>query len=275
MTKKIWLGLLALVIVGASVAFALQDKPVRQVRYIKEKSILSQKQIPIWHYKIIKQYPHSENAFTQGLYFENGIIYESTGRYNESRLIKSELVNGKLLKQVKLPPYYFGEGATVLNDKIYQLTYRGHIGFIYNKSDLVKTGEFHVGRDAWGLTTDGTHLIMSDGSAKLYFIDPNNFETLRELNVTDPIGKVRYINEMEFIDGKIFANIWQTNLLVVINPNNGKVEAWVNLRGLNPNPEKLKAPYVLNGISYNPLNKTLLATGKHWPYIYELKLEKS
>ncbi|MDY6821855.1 MAG: glutaminyl-peptide cyclotransferase [Deferribacterota bacterium] len=227
----------------------------------------------IFTYEIVKKYPHDVNNFTEGFVYEDGIIYESTGKYGSTYIKKYKLGSNEYIKTYKLPLMYFGEGATILKDKIYQLTWKSRIGFIYNKKDLKFLGNFKYNSRGWGLTTDGEYLIMSDGTNKLHFIDPKTFKEERVLEVFDnndvPIVN---INELEYIDGKIYGNIFLTDLIVIISPDNGGVEGWINLEGILEDVELEEPVDVLNGIAYDDKKKRLFVTGKLWPYIFEIKL---
>jgi len=221
-------------------------------------------------YSIVHVYPHDENAFTEGLVFDNGSLFESTGLYGKSTLRRVELETGKVLQTYALPIQYFGEGLTIFDDEIIQLTWREYRGFVYNKQSFSKIEEFNYSTEGWGLTSDGSRLIMSDGTANLYFLDPQTFEKTGQIQVheNNPITR---LNELEYIDGKIYANIWHQEKIAIINPQTGQVEAWINLSGIqnppNPDPES-----VLNGIAYDSKGNRLFITGKMWPHIYEIKL---
>ncbi|MFH1333935.1 MAG: glutaminyl-peptide cyclotransferase [Pseudomonadota bacterium] len=238
---------------------------------ISRRKILSQKKIPVYGFKVIKSYPHDTNSYTEGLVYENGILYESVGLYGHSKLIKSNLVSGQKIQVVKLANKYFGEGMTVFNKHIYQLTYQSKTGIVYDKHTLKAVKKFKYNSQGWGLTHNGKYLIVSNGSSAIQFIDPNNFKVAKVIFVKAGHRPVGSINELEYINHKIFANIWKTNFIAIISPKNGKVIGWLDLTRLNPNPRKLKTPYVLNGIAWDAKNHSLLVTGKCWPKIYEIR----
>ena len=222
--------------------------------------------VPIYTYKVINTYPHDNEAFTQGLVFEGGYLYEGTGRYGASTLRKVQLKTGKVVQIYKLPPQFFGEGITIYKNQIIQLTWQSQIGFVYDIKSFSLLRKFRYPTDGWGITHDGKQLIMSDGTATLYFLNPENFEKTGTLQVRDANGPVKNINELEYIQGEIYANVWKKNLIARISPKNGIVVGWIDLGGL------CKWNGVLNGIAYDREHGRLFVTGKRWPYIYEIKL---
>ena len=233
--------------------------------------------VPFYTYKVIQSYPHDPQAFTQGLAYEDGFLYEGTGLNGRSALIKRELKTGKLVKRERLPRKYFGEGITPFGKKIIQLTWKARKGFVYDKETFRALDEFEYDDQGWGITYDGKHLIMSDGTPTLRFLDPNSFAEIRRLRVTDRGRRVRGLNELEFVNVAIYANIWPTEYIAIISPQTGRVVGWINLSGLCPVPTPRPSNIVLNGIAYIPEKKHFLVTGKLWPRLYEiaLVLEKS
>jgi glutamine cyclotransferase len=223
-----------------------------------------------YSYTIVNRYPHDENAFTEGLLFDNGVLYESTGLKGSSSLRRVELETGKILQSYTLPSDYFGEGITIFNDKIIQLTWQEHIGFVYDKQSFALLQNFTYPTEGWGITTDGSQLIMSDGTSTLYFLDPVTFQRTGQVEVHDN-GTVENLNELEYIHGKIYANIWLEEKIAIIDPSTGQVEGWINLNGLNP--EHQDTVNVLNGIAYDATNDRLFVTGKNWPTLFEIKLK--
>lgn len=222
-------------------------------------------------YAIVNTYPHDTNAFTEGLVYSDGFLYESTGLNGNSTLRRVDLTTGNVLQEYTLPTQYFGEGIAVVNNTIIQLTWQSNIGFIYNKTTFAVLGNFTYPTQGWGLTFDGKNLIMSDGTDHLYFLNPTTFQQTEQIQVHDGNTSVVNINSLDYINGEIYANIWLTNTIAIINPETGQVKAWINLTGLpdenNPNPEA-----VLNGIAYDQQNNRLFVTGKDWPNIYQIKL---
>ena len=222
--------------------------------------------VPIYTYKVINTYPHDNEAFTQGLVFEGGYLYEGTGQYGSSTLRKVELETGKVVQIYKLPPHFFGEGITIYKNHIIQLTWQSQIGFVYDIKSFSLLQKFRYPTEGWGITHDGKHLIMSDGTATLYFLNPETFETTGTLQVRDANGPVKHLNELEYVQGEIYANVWKKNHIARISPHTGEVIGWIDLVGL------CKWNGVLNGIAYDIVHGRLFVTGKRWPYIYEIKL---
>lgn len=223
-------------------------------------------------YEVVNVFPHDPNAFTQGLLFDEGSLYEGTGLYGRSSLRRVDLESGAVLAQIALPEAFFGEGITIVGDKVYQLTWREGTGLIYDKETFALQEQFAYSTEGWGITYDGTRLIMSDGSAMLYFWDPASLATLGTVEVHDETGPVVRLNELEYIEGEIFANIWQTDTIVRINPTTGKVVGWIDLSGLLSPADRTSATDVLNGIAYLPESKRLFVTGKLWPKLFEIRL---
>jgi len=227
---------------------------------------------PVYGYKIVRVYPHDPRAFTQGLVYYQGVLYEGTGIWGESTVRKVELSTGKVLQIYHLPPQYFGEGITLWQDRLIQLTWRSHRGFVYNRDNFRLIREFSYPTEGWGITHDGERLIMSDGTAKLHFLDPVTFEEIREIEVRDGNLPVPYLNELEYVKGAIYANVWQTDRIAVIDPETGRVGAWIDLAGLLSAEERTGNEDVLNGIAYDSQNDRLFVTGKYWPKLFEIEL---
>jgi glutamine cyclotransferase len=228
-------------------------------------------------YTILNTYDHDSNAYTQGLEFHKGILLEGTGQNGESTLRKTDYKTGTVSKSIPLSPDYFGEGITVFNGKIFQLTWKNKIGFIYNADTFVqeKTFNYFADIEGWGLTHNDKHLIMSDGTNKIYFLDPETQKMVRSINVYSDTNAIPDLNELEWIDGKIWANIYQKDAVVIINPENGAVEAVINFSELKTKNKKelTDGDDVLNGIAYNPTTKTVFITGKNWDKMFEIKLK--
>lgn len=223
-------------------------------------------------YNITNTYPHDPTAFTQGLVFENGALYEGTGREGFSSIRKVELTTGEILKSHKLSDEYFGEGITIFQNKIIQLTWKSNVGFVYDMNTFDLLEEFTYPTEGWGLTHDGERLIMSDGSSKLYFLDTVTFEQVGSVNVTENGTDIFLLNELEYIKGEIYANVWYTDSIVRIDPETGNVTGRIDLTGLiNPNKYAYEVN-VLNGIAYDDKNNRLFVTGKYWPKLFEIEL---
>ncbi len=231
----------------------------------------SPKSIPVYRYRVVNTYPHDPQAFTQGLEYYNGYLYESTGLEGQSTLRKVELRTGRVLQRHRLLPEIFAEGITIFGNRIYQLTWRNGICFVYDRDTFRVESEFRYSGEGWGLTNDGTYLIMSDGSDTLVFRDPATFGVVRRLKVHANGVPVRDLNELEYIEGEIWANVWQTDLIARISPQTGEVVAWVDLSGLLPEADRRNAD-VLNGIAYDKQNKRIFVTGKLWNKLFEIEL---
>jgi glutaminyl-peptide cyclotransferase len=227
---------------------------------------------PLMTYEVMEVYPHDPQAFTQGLIYRDGFLYESTGRYGESSLRKVDLDSGQILQQVNLDPDFFGEGLTDWDDRLIQLTWREGLGLIYNIEEFSLLGQFNISTEGWGLTQDGEQLIMSDGSSSLYFLNPETFEVTGTVTVADQGYEINQLNELEYIRGQVFANIWQTNDIIRIDPDTGEVLGWIDLSGILPEEARTETTNVLNGIAYDSQGDRLFVTGKYWPYLYEIRL---
>ncbi|MEM4541088.1 MAG: glutaminyl-peptide cyclotransferase [Archaeoglobaceae archaeon] len=232
-------------------------------------SILQSESPRLYSYRVVKIYPHDPNAFTQGLVYEDGYLYESTGLYGFSTLRKVELETGKVVQLRELPPNCFGEGIAIIGDRIIQLTWREHGAFIYDKNTFEVIGEFSYSTEGWGLTFDGQRLIMSDGSASLYFLDPKTFQIVAKVEVHDekPVSR---LNELEFVEGLIYANVWMEDRIAIIEPETGKVVGWIDLSGIYKDKRDIND--VLNGIAYDAGSKRLFVTGKRWSQLFEIEL---
>jgi len=230
----------------------------------------------IYSYKVVNSYPHDAKAFTQGLEYHNGFMYESTGQRGESSLRKVELKTGKILKKIKLDKQYFGEGMTIYNDKIYMLTWQKKLGFVFNLNnfELIKKFNYGESKEGWGLTHNNNNLIKSDGTERLWFLDPNTLKEVKYIEAYTNTRKAEEINELEYIDGKIYANVWQKNTILIINPKNGSIEGLIDLKGLNKNLNPKNDNDVLNGIAYDKQNNRIFVTGKDWDKIYVIKIFK-
>ena len=229
-------------------------------------------QTPQYTYKIINTFPHDHTAYCQGLVVEGDIIYESTGLEGGSSLRKLELNSAALLNILPLPGNIFGEGITILNDKIYQLTWQNNVGYIYQKSDFSKIGEFYYGHEGWGITNNGKILYVSDGSNIIHLYSPDNLNEIGTIEVYDGSSPVYGLNELEFVEGEIYANVLPTNYIVRISPETGEVLGRIDLSGILGSKEAYKSVEILNGIAYDPNAKRLFVTGKFWPKLFEIEI---
>lgn len=230
--------------------------------------------VPEYTYEVVHAYPHDPMAFTQGLFYLNGILFEGTGLEGQSSIRKVKLETGEVLQKRDVPEQYFGEGIVNWNDRLLELTWKAQSGFIYDLNSFAPRSEFPYPGEGWGLTQDGTRIIMSDGTADLRFWDPETLKETGRITVTDENGPVKELNELEWVKGEIYANVWQTDRIARINPANGKVTGWINLTGLLPPSERTEMTDVLNGIAYDAAGDRLFVTGKRWPKLYEIKLVK-
>jgi glutamine cyclotransferase len=227
---------------------------------------------PVFSYRVAHVYPHDPAAYTQGLVYDDGVLYEGTGLWGQSTLRKVDLETGDILQSYALPAQYFGEGITIWEDKIIQLTWKAGAGFVYDRKSFDLLDTFDYGTEGWGITHDGTNLIMSDGTATLHFWDPETFEEIKQVQVHDERGPVVRLNELEYIQGRVYANVWQTDWIAIIEPETGQVTGWVDLQGLLQWEDLQQAVDVLNGIAYDSDGERLFVTGKWWPRLFEIAL---
>lgn len=231
--------------------------------------------IATYGYKIVQTFPHDPGAFTQGLvYYKDNILYEGTGMWGESSLRKVDLLTGQVLQIHRLPHEIFGEGITIWGDKIIQLTWQHRKGFVYDRETFTLLGEFSYPTEGWGITHDGRRLIMSDGSATLFFWDPETFQEIGRIEVYDDKGPVVRLNELEYIHGLIYANVWQTDRIAIIQPETGRVVGWLDLTGLLKPEDRHARVDVLNGIAYDAQGDRLFVTGKYWPKLFQIQLTR-
>ncbi len=223
-------------------------------------------------YEVVRQFPHDTQAYTQGLVYEAGKLFESTGRLGFSEVRQVDLATGQVLAAVPLANDRFGEGLALFNGKLYQLTWKSGVGYVYEAETLAVADSFTYVGQGWGLTSDGTSLIMSDGTAKLRYLDPETFDVRREVTVMDKGLPLSQVNELEYVDGELYANVYQSDWIVKIDPESGDVLQWIDLEGLLPAEQRTTATDVLNGIAYDSESGHLLVTGKLWPTLFELRL---
>jgi glutamine cyclotransferase len=229
--------------------------------------------VTTYTYEIVNTYPHDPGAFTQGLVFHQGLLYESTGLNGSSSLRRVELETGRVLRKVDVPPAFFAEGLALLNGRLYQLTWQNQQGFVYDLDSFNLVGGFRYTGEGWGLTHNGRSLIMSDGTSQIRFLNPDTFEAQRVINVQDNGREIAQLNELEYVKGEIYANIWQTDRVARIDPNSGRVTAWINLSGLLSPEDRARGVDVLNGIAYDEASDRLFVTGKFWPKLFEIRLK--
>jgi glutamine cyclotransferase len=254
------LALLALII------FTNTSNPQRSISSIPEELA------PQMTFEVINEYPHDPDAFTQGLIYLDGYFYESTGLYGRSSLRKVDIISGEVLQIFDLPSQYFAEGLAHWDGQLIQLTWQENTGFIYDLQGFSLLEQFSYPTEGWGLTQDGEHLIMSDGSSTLFFLDPASLQVVYQKSVTQKGEEVVRLNELEYVLGEVFANIWQTDTIVRIDPESGQVLGEIDLSGILPDSERTPQTDVLNGIAYDPESDRLFITGKLWTKVFEIRL---
>lgn len=230
-------------------------------------------EVPLYTYDVVNIWPHDPHAFTQGLVFLKGILLESTGLNGRSSLRKVDLSTGRVLEEVRLSAQYFAEGMTVLDNRIFQLTWQNHQGFVYRLDTLEREKEFAYEGEGWGLTTDGHSLIMSDGTNRIRFLDPHTFQVTRTIEVWNQGQPLAQLNELEYIKGEIFANLWQTPAVARIDPATGKLLGLIDFSGLLAPGDRSPGTDVLNGLAYDAAGDRLFVTGKNWPKLFEVRLK--
>ena len=227
---------------------------------------------PVYGFRVVNRFPHDPTAFTQGLVFADGNVYEGTGLEGKSRVRRVALESGAVLGERRLPDEFFGEGIAVVDERLVQLTWKAGTGFVYDRHQLELRSHFSYSGEGWGLTTDGRQLIMSDGTDQLRFLDPDTFAEKGRLSVYDRAGQVDRLNELEYVAGEVFANVWPTDRIARISPQTGEVVGWIDLTGLLAPEERTGAEDVLNGIAYDEKTGRLFVTGKLWANLYEITL---
>ncbi len=227
---------------------------------------------PQYGYRIIKSYPHDRAAFTQGLEYHDGFLYEGTGMIGRSSLRKVDLTTGRVLQTFDVPQPFFGEGITVLNNQIFELTWQSQTGFVYDKTNFRVLRSFNYPGEGWGMTNDGKQIYMSDGSSQIRVWDPSTLKEVRRITVKDGNQPITQLNELEFVKGEILANVWHSDRIARISPVDGKVVGWIDLTNLLDRTDRTSDEAVLNGIAYDAAGDRLFVTGKFWPKIFEIKL---
>jgi glutamine cyclotransferase len=228
-------------------------------------------QVPVYGFHVVHAYPHDPKAFTEGLFYQDGALYESTGLEGHSDIRKVELATGRVLRSHPIDAKYFGEGIVAWNGRLMELTWRSQIGFVYDEASFKPLSSFRYAGEGWALTRDDHRLIMSDGTPDIRFLDPETLQETGRIHVTYEGRLVKNINELEWVKGEIYANIWQTDLIARIDPESGRIVSWIDLKGLLPASEQ-RGVDVLNGIAYDAEHDRLFVTGKLWPKLYEIKL---
>jgi len=227
---------------------------------------------PLYHYTIVRSYPHDSDAFTEGLEYRDGFLYESTGLNGKSSIRKVKIESGEVVQQKNLSRDYFGEGITFWKDDLFQLTWITQIGFVYDAKTLASKRSFNYKGEGWALTHNADSLIMSDGSTQLRFLDPATFNERKRLTVTDAGVPIKYLNELEWVKGEVFANVYTTDYIARIDPTSGRVTGWIDVRGMLPHQNDGNT--VPNGIAYDAEHDRLFVTGKNWPKLFEITLTR-
>jgi glutaminyl-peptide cyclotransferase len=265
--------LVLLLLVGSSLAVACGASSPAPPE-ARAASAVAEPAVAQYGYQIVRSHPHDPAAFTQGLTIADGQLYEGTGLYGQSSLRRVDLTTGAALQQIALDGRYFGEGVAVVGDRIVQLTYQTGVGFVYDRTTFAKQKEFTYSGEGWGLTYDGQRLIMSDGSDTLRFWNPDTLAEVGRLRVRDGDRAIDRINELEYVDGAIYANIWQEERIARIDPKTGVVNAWIDMSNLLTATERSRGVDVLNGIAHDPKTGHFLITGKLWPWVFEVRFVK-
>jgi glutaminyl-peptide cyclotransferase len=230
--------------------------------------------VPVYTYEVVHTYPHDVHAFTEGLLYLNGVLYESTGLERHSSIRKVQLESGRVLQKIDIAPQYFGEGIVVWDDELISLTWKSHVGFVFDLATLRMRRRFHYEGEGWALTQDGKRIIMSDGTAELRFLDPHTLHETGRVHVSLDGTPITQLNELEYVKGEVFANVWQTDWLARIDPDTGQVRGLIDLSGLLPGSERIPGQTdVLNGIAYDAEHDRLFVTGKNWPRLFEIRLK--
>ena len=232
----------------------------------------AQEDVTRYGYNILNTYPHNINSFTQGLVYHEGYLFEGTGKNGQSNLSKINLEDGEVLMSKSMSQRYFGEGIEIVDDKIYQLTWKSHLVFVHDKETFESIESHYNATQGWGLAYDGSHLILSDGTATLQFMDPKTFAPVRKIEVSLAGNAVNQLNELEYINGEVWANVWQTNFILRIDPVSGEVNSIVDLTGLSEQTQLGSSEAVLNGIAWDAEAERLFVTGKHWANLFEIEL---
>ncbi len=261
---------------GSKVLIAKIDYKDTSVDITKKIKVLAEKSPDVYTYEVVNIFPHDKTSFTQGLEFKNDTLYEGTGRKGQSILRKIDYKTGKVLQQIDLDNSVFGEGLTVLHDKVYQLTWQSGLGYVYNKSDLSKIETFSYGKskEGWGLCNDGKKIYKSDGTEKIWILNPENLTEVDFIETVTNKSIFNKANELEYVDGKIYANVWQKESMMIIDAASGAIEGVVNFGGLKEKVEQHSQLDVLNGVAYHPERKTFFVTGKNWDKLFEVNIIK-
>jgi glutamine cyclotransferase len=230
---------------------------------------------PVYGYKVVARYPHATSSYTEGFFYLNGLFYEGTGLKGHSALLAIDPASGTVQQENDLPPQYFGEGIVDAGPNILEWTWQSHIGFIVDRFSFRVVGQFHYNGEGWGMTRTAKELITSDGTSTLRFRNPKTFAETRHIVVHDGVAKIDQLNELEFVKGEIYANVWHSDRIARISPKDGRILGWIDLTGLLPDSQRVNSEAVLNGIAYDAQHDRLFVTGKQWPAVFEIQLTPS
>lgn len=267
--SRLGLGLAATIVILAVIGLLWFRSGDGNQSAVASNAPLIAREVP---YEVVGNFPHDSSAFLQGLVWYNG-FFESTGQFGRSSLRRVEYPTGKVLQRINLGSQYFGEGLAMIDNQLYQLTWQSKRGFVYDRDSFKLLREFKYDTEGWGLTYDGKSMILSDGSDELRFFNPENFEQTRKISVKFNGAPLRELNELEYIDGEVWANVWHTDRIVRIDPASGQVKSYLNLAGILPEDERSEPEAVLNGIAYDSQSKRIFISGKLWPKIFEIRLK--
>ncbi|HZS07335.1 MAG TPA: glutaminyl-peptide cyclotransferase [Blastocatellia bacterium] len=268
-----WLIFLLSLFIGCNSAPTVSAPPPSPEAGGRAASPAADASAPVWTYEVVNTWPHDTESYTQGLIYQDGVLYESAGQYGRSSLRKVDLQTGKVLKKVPVPGEYFAEGMTIFKSRLFQLTWTHQKGFIYNPESFQKIGEFAYTGEGWGLTHDDQSLIMSDGTNQIRFLNPDTFKVERVISVVYQGKPLTEINELEYIRGEIYANVWQTDEIIRVDPKNGKILGIIDMTGLLPGKRADETDAVLNGIAYDEKGERIFVTGKLWPKLFEVRFK--
>jgi len=268
--RTVAITLAAVLTFGTAFAACSSDAPAADSTTV----VAAAPRTPVFVADVVQEYAHDPKAFTQGLVWHEGRMFEGTGQYGQSSIRETELQTGRVLRKRDLPKQYFGEGIVLLGDKLFQITWEEHVAFVYDWKTFAPKGEFKYDGAGWGLATDGTSLIMSNGSSALAFRDPATFAVTKSITVTENGQPVSKLNELEWVKGEIWANVWESDQIARIDPATGQIRGWIDLAGLLPQTDRSGKEDVLNGIAYDAKEDRLFVTGKLWPKLYEIRLKQ-
>lgn len=272
--RTVMLSLVSVVVFGTAFAACSTDAPAADSTTTVAESTPAPTRTPVYTADVVQEWPHDSQAFTQGLVWRDGRLFEGTGQYGGSSIREVDVRTGRVLRKRDVDKKYFGEGIVLMGDVLYQITWQENVAFMYDVKTFAPKGQLTYEGEGWGLTTDGTSIIMSNGSSALAYRDPKTFAVQKALVVTDNGRPVSKLNELEWVKDEIWANVWESDQIARIDPTTGHVKGWIDLAGLLPQRDRTGKEDVLNGIAYDPKEDRLFVTGKLWPKLYEIRLKQ-